>query len=37
MYYFECLECGVRFISSGYSGTCERCGGAVQNLVVGRE
>ena len=37
MNYYECLGCGARFISPGYQGPCDRCGGQVQNLSVGRE
>ena len=37
MYYYECLQCGARFITQGYTGTCERCDGALQNLSVRRE
>jgi hypothetical protein len=37
MYYYECLECGARYLSPAYPGTCSRYGGAVQNISVGRE
>lgn len=37
MAYYECLDCGARYISTGYRGACARCGGAVQNISVGRE
>ncbi len=37
MYYYECLGCGARFISTGYRGPCNRCGENVQNLSVRRE
>ncbi|MEF8791469.1 MAG: rubrerythrin-like domain-containing protein [Haloarculaceae archaeon] len=37
MYYYECQQCGARYVSAGSPGTCGGCGGAVQNLSVRRE
>jgi DNA-directed RNA polymerase subunit RPC12/RpoP len=37
MYYYECLQCGARYISPAYPGACGRCGGEVQNISVRRE
>jgi Zn finger protein HypA/HybF involved in hydrogenase expression len=27
MYYFQCTDCDVRYLSQGFSPTCPRCGG----------
>ncbi len=37
MYYYECNECGTRYLSTVSRGVCSKCEGVVLNLAVRRE
>lgn len=36
MYYYECTECGTRYLSTTAQGFCSKCEGVVTNVVARR-
>lgn len=37
MKYYECLDCGARFLTQGVIGSCGKCDGQVNHISVPQE